>query len=222
MDRLLVNMYIHSHDDFTIGIRDKPAAIFHIMSVNIKLSNKLEIWRLPSPYSSKCNDGNDNSSIFPKPYTMSKCRNTCIFNMMLSKCGDVIQQWQIYLPRHKVFRKRNDSATCLTNLFYEDFFGLKCKCPVSCYDMYIDTTIETTHSDSNMISFQYHSNTATEIREVPAYPGSKFITDIGGWLSLFTGMSVLSLLEIFIFIVLSITALCRKLNMIRRNHRPTN
>ena len=204
-------MYIHSHNDFTIGVRDKPVAIFKIMNVNIRWSNKQMIWRLPSPYSSKCSNDGENSSIFPKPYTMAKCRNTCMFNMMLTQCGDVIQQWQIYLPRDKVSKKRESSLTCLRNLLLSDFPGLECKCPVSCYDMYVDTRVDEDWSPRPMISFHYLSNTVTEIKEVPAYPGSKFVTDIGGWLSLFTGMSVLSLLELFIFISLSIVALCRTL-----------
>ena len=181
-----------------------------------------KIWRLPSPYPSKCGDDNGVYNLFPKPYTMAKCRNTCIFNMMLSKCGDVIQQWQIYLPTDRESTKKEDSAACLIDLFNHNFPGFRCKCPVSCYDMYIDTVAEISNYGPQMISFNYLSNTVTEIKEIPAYPASRFITDIGGWLSLFTGMSVLSLLEVLMSISLSITALYRTLMMMRRNNNKVN
>ena len=131
--------------------------------------------------------------------------------MMLSKCGDVIQQWKIFLPKDRVATKKTDVAECLRNLFYKNFAGLVCNCPVSCYEMYIDTAFESKYSMFRSLDFQYLSNTVTEIRERPAYPESRFITDIGGWLSLFTGMSVLSILEFFIFIILCTIALFQKL-----------
>ena len=68
------------------------------------------------------------------------------------------------------------------------------------------------------ITFEYLMTTYTEIVEVPAYPWSKFITDIGGWLSLFSGMSALSLLEIFIFIPLATVHLWRKMRNVGRRY----
>ena len=213
-------MYVHLNDDFTIGLNDQPAAIFHTSySTDIKLSNMQLIWRLPSPYSSKCGDDNGTYSIFPKPYTAVKCRNTCMFNMMLSRCGDVIQQWQIYLPKDGVSTEKEGSRKCIQHLFRDlNNQSLECKCPVSCYDSYVDTTVEH-RSGPVLISFSYLSNTFAEIREVPAYPASRFITDIGGWLSLFTGMSVLSLLEVFIFITMGMLALYRALLSRWRNDK---
>ena len=145
-----------------------------------------------------------------------------MFNTMLSKCGDVMQQWKMHLSQNQASTKKADVEyimKCMQILFFSHFDGLNCECPVSCSDMYIDTLVETKYSQFARLSFQYLSNTVTEIKEKPAYPGSKFITDIGGWLSLFTGMSVLSLLEVFIFIVLSITALVRKGVLSRRKIR---
>ena len=60
------------------------------------------------------------------------------------------------------------------------------------------------------IVFTFDSNTFTEIEEFPLYPLTKFVTDIGGWLSLFSGMSLLSVVEIIVFVVLSLLALLHK------------
>ena len=188
------------------------------------LTNRQDIWRLQSPYSSKCNNGNDNSSIFPKPYTVTKCRNTCLFNMMLSKCEDVIQQWQQFLPECRLFNKSKGVRGCLIDVLQTN--DRQCSCPVGCYETYFDKkmgdqTFRDQYSLEDLrgpasISFQYLSKTATEIREKPAYPATQFITDIGGWLSLFTGMSALSLLEVLIFVFLSINVLRQKFKVRRR------
>ena len=215
-----VSIYIQDHGQMTIGIADKPTSVFKLMIVDVKLSNKQMIWRMPSPYSSMCSNGNDNSSIFPKPYTMTKCRNTCAFKMMLSECGDVIQQWKIYKPRGRVTNKTKNVHKCLRKLFERKFDNLaKCDCPVSCFDMYIDTTVDSIYGTIESLSFQYLSNTITEIKERPAYPASQFVTDIGGWLSLFTGISVLSLLKLCIFFALIITALCQGCLVFRKSGR---
>ena len=44
----------------------------------------------------------------------------------------------------------------------------------------------------------------TTINEVPAYPATKFVTDIGGWLGLFSGMSLLSMVELIVFTLLTL------------------
>ena len=59
--------------------------------------------------------------------------------------------------------------------------------------------------------FMYESNTYMDIKEIPAYPATKFVTDIGSWLGLFSGMSFLSVLEILLFIILSAFGIVQKL-----------
>ena len=214
------SFYIHSHYD-VIKMTDLPTIPpAKLKGLVVKFSKKELIWRLPSPYSSNCSNGNKDINIFPGPYTIAKCKNTCLFKKMLSDCGDVIQQWQTYLLPGMVDGKKRGAFYCLRNFFYLYDLALECDCPVSCHELHIDTTFEVRDGLwFPFLSFKYLSNTFTEIREVPAYPANKLITDIGGWLSLFTGSSVLSLLEIFIFISLSIIALFQNCIAIRRNDR---
>ena len=138
---------------------------------------------------------------------MKKCENTCIFQRMLSKCGNVIQQWQKYIPKAKPLNTTHGVKLCLQNIIVDELDSLSCNCPVGCQEMHMETeTSMEPCSEGSSVKFSYQSNTYTEIVEVPAYPASKFITDIGGWLSLFSGMSALSLLEVVIFIPLAIIA----------------
>ena len=203
------SVYVHGHNDLGFSLDDEAAIRIDIRKkdVSLKLSNKLMISRLPSPYSSHCEENFESKrNIFPGPYSLKKCRNTCIFNLMLTKCGDVIQQWQMYKTQRKISNRTDDEIRdCLYKLQVKNFHGLYCHCPVSCNEVFIDTNVEVSASYLfSAISMKYLSNTYTEITEVAAYPASRFITDVGGWLSLFSGMSALSLLEIIIFTLLTL------------------
>ena len=136
---------------------------------------------------------------------------------MFFKCGNVIQQWQKYIPKTKPINTTYGVKLCLQNIImYEIYFiNLRCDCPVACQEINVDTEYTIKPCQDNTIGFTYQSNTYTEIVEVPAYPASKFITDIGGWLSLFSGMSALSLLEVVIFIPLAIIAYYKRWKMAR-------
>ena len=145
---------------------------------------------------------------------------------MISKCKAVPQQFLYYLPHiQKLLPQNNnlsDSETrlCLDNEYkasagHNPRFHIPCDCRVSCNEMTIKSKItRSTHKQSKfgpIIEFAFDSTTYTEIQELPLYPLTKFVTDIGGWLSLFSGMSLLSVAEIVVFIVLSLLALLNKL-----------
>ena len=135
------------------------------------------------------------------------------------KMWSVIQQWQQFLPEGRLFNKSKGVRECLIDVLQTN--DRQCSCPVGCYETYFDKKVGDQYYISNLggpakISFEYLSNTATEIRERPAYPATQFITDIGGWLSLFTGMSALSLLEVIIFVILSMNVLWQKFKVRRR------
>ena len=137
---------------------------------------------------------------------------------MLSKCGDVIQQWQKYIPKNTPLNKTKDVDWCLADVIIDEVDTLSCRCPVSCQELVIEAKYKVKECRGDFVKFKYLSNTYTEIVEVPAYPASKFITDIGGWLSLFSGMSALSLLEIIIFIPLATTTVYRRMRRLRRTY----
>ena len=135
---------------------------------------------------------------------------------MYSKCGDVIQQWQKYLPKTKAQSKEKGVWACLKGILQNELKDLRCDCPISCNEMYIESKVDLKECNGIKVDFEYLSGTYTEIVELPAYPASKFITDIGGWLSLFSGMSALSLLELVIFTPLATITVCKKIKNLRR------
>ena len=127
------------------------------------------------------------------------------------------------LPRHN---NHTDVKRCIYKAFSYSFDPLRrdpafCDYRVSCTEMLfkIKHTIRNYDATSTGPAFYFHfdSKIITNITEIPTYPPEKFVTDIGGWLGLFSGTSILSFLEIFLFGILSLTAAYRKL----KNHITT-
>ena len=217
-DRYLVYLSFHVHDHrdaaFVLGLLVKKERQFLPGRCSVlSFTNKQLISRLPSPYQSHCNDNKERINMFPGPYSWQKCQNTCIFKRMYSECGEVIRPWQKYLKKTQIQNSSEGLSSCLYYFIRNKLDDMICDCPLSCEEINVDVTDNIEESDNRKfrcVKFEYLSKTYTEISEVPAYPASKFITDIGGWLSLFTGMSALSLLEMFVFIPIATLIIWKK------------
>ena len=159
------------------------------------------------------------------------------------KCGALLDGYLQYLPHlnelilDENYITNGDVRQCLLNVSLEKKnleSALSCECGVSCKEMNIKhkhiteeklSKIEDDNEDPTYdrhFQFSYDSNTYTEIKEIPAYPATKFVTDIGGWLGLFSGISFLSIVEILLFILLSALTIVTRLRhaiQIRRGRR---
>ena len=218
----LVKVYIHDQSD--VALMDYEH--FHIKqnySLYIDFSDKQIFTRLPSPHPSNCSHGQYDDSILPPPYTINKCIYTCWFRKMISQCGAVPQHVHDYAPSIKKLlpktqnRSDSDVRQCLVEAYHNASSRI-CYCRVSCSEMFIKKKVQYQSHDISYVGPLLHvrlsSNFFTEITEIPAYPPTKFVTDIGGWLGLFSGMSLLSLIEIVIFIFLLLATMCHKLEQI--------
>ena len=138
---------------------------------------------------------------------------------MLRECGTVIDYWKEYIPVEHTERNHNGSwdiaAACLKRILTAPRDPNACPCPFSCYEVSYDTVFRKLyHLQYNSvveIHINYPKNSFTSIKEYEAYPKSKFLTDIGGWCGLFTGMSFLSIVEILVFLTLALVAFCKNL-----------
>ena len=213
-----VDAYVHGPNDlppyhkfgahvFSAGMND---------NLRVEFSDKQSITRLPSPHPSNCSRGQYNDNILPPPYTEEKCKISCQVQQMIARCGAVPDQFLHYAPKVLNLLPKNSNRTedstreCLLNL---DIYVDTCGCRVGCSEMMIKsrkTRFPKSSRNGPYLSFLFTAKTMTEITEIAAYPPTKFVTDVGGWLGLFSGMSLLSMLEMILFTTLTLTALYRK------------
>ena len=152
---------------------------------------------------------------------------------MIAKCGALPDFVLQYAPNLRTLLPKQSHSTdggirrCFlyfNNLFYDKEEGCN-DCRVSCSEMTIKHTVTKKGDYGPTIELRFDSKSLTNITETAAYPAEKFVTDIGGWLGLFSGMSALSVVEIILFVVLSLVALYRKikqyLSIRRLNINPT-
>ena len=225
-------IFIHNHDDviaFRFVNDNRWILEFeNLRGHEILFNDKQIISRLPEPFPSHCSSGQYDDNILPGPYTKNKCQHTCLLRLWISKCSALPNEWLRYVPNLKALLPAHNKSDdyvikCLKEEYDSYHWGEHhCDCRVSCKE----TSIKHQHIKNNPmiknIAIKYTSNTITEITEIPAYPATKFITDIGGWVGLFSGMSLLSVIEIILTVNLTLLAAYYKLKRFiieRKNHQ---
>ena len=193
----------------------------------IRISDVTIINRLPSPFKSNCSNGEGGINVFPGPYTRQKCIDTLRVREVLKKCGSLPDHWRLYVKPHyeKDWSKRygknwtvNSVRICLYHWY--DIYNIpliKAKedyriCPLPCREVIFESKVETeseyTQRQLNLnrtgiashFSVQFRSKRMTEITEVPVYTIDNLFSDVGSWLGLLVGMSLLSIVEMVTFL----------------------
>ena len=217
------HIWIHDSNDIAFGDHITLETGLASTKYEIIFFDKQITSRLPFPYPSNCSS---TGNLFPGQYSVNKCYHSCYLQKMINNCGAVPDEFLRYLPHLKeLLPDTNEKTDDHVKLcFWEAMQHFEsCKCGVSCHEMNIKHRHFSDHNDHGIyLYFSYESNTFMEIKEIPSYPATKFVTDIGGWLGLFSGISFLSIVEILLFIFLSVLAMVKKLKheiQIRRGQR---
>ena len=187
------------------------------------LLERKKLSRQPSPYPSHCTQGQGVENYFSKSYSTSACRETCIVNELYRRCGDVIDEWRDKLSveeRRLALKSNASTIACLLvelkNLRENSVESSECQCPSLCEEVAFDEFIyrESSHQSNSksswIIKFRYKSLKTTSIIERPLYNLGSLLADIGGIVALGFGGSLVSVVEILVFIVMVIAAAPRR------------
>ena len=178
--------------------------------------DKTFITRLPAPFPSNCTN-DEVRNIFPGRYTRYSCIESHYYVEMYKKCGDVFDYHKQYIPKDIVesYKQNNTNVTtCLLQYMEKELRNLK-HCQFACEILDLDyySTFQSRHDkikkSSNVRRYEIgiQLKTANEYRvmqEKPLYTVSQMACEIGGFVGLIMGMSVISLIEIMVIIVLYI------------------
>ena len=214
---------IHKHSGFYVHIGSSSYEVkLGLHSINIR--DVKIINRLRSPFKSNCTNGAGDLNVFPGAYTIQKCIDTVMFKTILSHCGAAPDYWRKYVKPHhergwdKRLGKQTEVEMRRCMHYFNDLTDRNNlyirHCPLPCRELLIDSSIETKrlltidevekygHSSGFAVKFQ--SKRVTEVTEVPVYTSDDFFSDVGSWLGLLVGMSFLSLVELFTFLVATV------------------
>ena len=180
--------------------------------------------RLPSPFPSNCTS-EKLIDIFPGGYSRRACIETQNYLQMYEKCGDVADYVRQYMPQeiHRRFARNKtiaDTCKCIHEFSKLEIFRVQCPFPCDETEISVltnfnrwkkgeverSTKLMNTHNLSSFrLDFQYQSvDSYRLIEEMELYTLYQMASEIGGFLGLVIGASILSFIEIFTLISLSI------------------
>ena len=181
---------------------------------------KKQIERQPLPYPSNCSHGENIDNFFTTTYSREACIQSCNLKKMLRLCGTVVDRWKQFAESElKLYESIRNKQTekeirhCLKRfLYFPNTTDLQCDCPFACKETRSDLSVNLGRESiyAYVFQFRHYPLETTLVKEIPDYPIEKFLADIGGLVGLLCGMSILSLLEIVITVLISIVVACTR------------
>ena len=204
--------------DFTLRNQLEPMKTLTMVFDNIQIK------RLPAPFPSNCTDEKI-MDIFPGGYSRRSCIETQNYIRMYSQCGDVVDYVRQFMTDelHEA-HARNESIvdTCKCIRQFSKLESIKAYCPFPCNETEMSVLtnfnrwtkeemkgatdlLETKNLSNYRLDFQYQRvDSYRLIEEMELYTLYQMACEIGGFVGLVIGASILSFIEIFTLVTLSI------------------
>ena len=134
-------------------------------------------------------------------YSPSLCLEACFYRCVIDKCN--CTETLLYSPASGQYRQRNCSAVDLCCEVYE--FGKveeDCDCPPKCNMVERTLTVSSATNQKGVVGINvFYESLFLERRETTdSYTPWSLISDIGGNTGLFLGLTLLSWVELFLFV----------------------
>ncbi|XP_066928003.1 acid-sensing ion channel 5-like [Clytia hemisphaerica] len=198
----------HDSDNVEIDLM-KRIAIESAVKYQITIGKTL-LLRKPEPYSG-CQDraGSDDLDIFPGAYSRHTCIETYKQMNIFKKCGGVFDHIRKYLPESSISRYEdknktlNEIKSCIGKEI-EAKGPPKELCPFPCKELELRLSphsYKSSESKKNVydVELQLESvDSYTLMEEQPIYSLEQMSAEIGGFLGLVMGASLLSFIELFV------------------------
>ena len=174
-----------------------------------------KIEKLGPPYRSDCTKRKSIGDKHHSIYSYAACMDKCMADIVFSKCRDVPEAFQDYIPRNQIKENGNESLECFGKLLNEYMidprFLSSCKCQQPCSQVLYPVTRNLIRNYSEKkwtLKIRFKSKMVNIIEEHPLHNTEELISQVGGSCGLFLGMSLLSLVEIIFHAVISFVKYC--------------
>ena len=163
------------------------------------------------PYPSNCSS---RKTLFSHVYTVVSCEEECLFKEVYQTCGDVPDIWRKHLEspvksyQGEEYLNQTACIWHMINMYLNGEFSLRCQCLTACkvvsYKAEVKRVGESKHNEWGFFISYAPSRKETHIKQVPDYTLEEFLGAFGGILGLCVGASLLSVIEILLYITLHI------------------
>jgi len=175
---------------------------------------KTVIKRLPPPFPSQCTYEKIND-IFPGKYTRRNCLESNIYLETYRICGDIVDYFKKYIPREYIEKyKKNKTIHEVLECMKRQSHEVKdTDCPVPCEEIEYTTRLYSyatpqnakDHEERYRVHMQYSNVDSYQlIEEKQLVPLSRVVGNVGGLIGLILGASIISVIEIVIYLALSL------------------
>ncbi|XP_022101347.1 acid-sensing ion channel 1C-like [Acanthaster planci] len=220
-----LKVLLHAQGEYPM-IKDFAFSLSPGFETSIVVRQKVMI-NQKAPYKSNCTDGNWGRHRFK--YSAASCKYACKILYVTRKCGCRDYRWSI---RDIPICSLEKQVQCIYR--YEDEFVLsqenQCHCPIACKAITYGREISQAYWPASFLSKElqaemnvtedfirenyldvyiyYDEIMYTRIEQIGAYTVDNLQSDIGGYLGLLCGMSLMTVVELLDFILV---ALCSRL-----------
>ena len=209
-----VFVYPHDPDELQMdAAKDVVLGPGKIYNIDI---NKSIIKRLPLPYPSNCTK-EKSGDIFPGKYTRRSCLESHTYINLYKLCGDCYDYVRQYIPskiKEKYHKKSKikEVKNCLLEKSRVSHPS-KANCPFPCESLELSVTtsfegenhVKPPDNITNMYLVHVqlaHVDSVRTIEEKELYSSYQMLCEIGGFVGLVIGASLISFLEVITYIVL--------------------
>ena len=209
----------------TIAILHDPDILEIDLTKQVKLdlgkiydisTEKTIVKRLPYPFPSNCSNekGND---LFPGKYSRHTCIESYIYIDMYKQCGDVIDYVRPLIPygiRQKFSKRKKikEMKRCLQQYSTKEIEDtLYCHFPCESLEFVIipSFTEKVIYPDTYTVNIHFHQTDIIRmIEEKELYSWYQMTSQVGGFVGLIIGASLMSFVEIIVYLTIRFYKLC--------------
>lgn len=179
--------------------------------------------RLPAPYPNKCHSPKAGTNYSTTRYNRLNCYNSCVLQRMFDDCGAIID-FSSKDAEHMIGDIHNYSEKANKECLHEHLNRAiqlppkGCSCPYPCFDItYNSKTSRAGDSQDHWkFNLKHEQRRVIYITELPLKTVPEALSNLGGIKSLLLGTSVLSFVELVLFVGMVVVEAVQKLCTIFR------